>query len=91
MPFVLLFVFLICLLGTADAAFAAIAVAAHSAASAEPVRLAYLDPGSGSFLVQALIAMFAVIIVTSRMYWSKIKSFLGLGGPAIDDEDEDDV
>ena len=64
---------------------------------AEVVRLAYLDPGSGSFVVQALIAMFAGIVVTSRMYWSKIKSFFGMASSAADDgydpedEDEDDV
>ena len=52
-----------------------------TAASAESeVRsvLAYIDPGTGSFLVQALVAAVAGIAVTSRMYWSKIKGFLGL-------------
>jgi hypothetical protein len=44
-------------------------------------------------VVQALIAMFAGIAVTSRIYWSKIKSVLGFSSSSDldDDEDEDDV
>ena len=36
---------------------------------------AYLDPGSGSLLVQALIAVLAGIGATTTMYWRKLKSF----------------
>jgi uncharacterized integral membrane protein len=79
---------LMVLIGTADVALAALATATDV-----PARLAYLDPGSGSFVVQALIAMFAGIAVTSRIYWSKIKSVLGFSSSSDldDDEDEDDV
>jgi hypothetical protein len=42
-------------------------------------RLAYIDPGAGSFLLQALIAAFAGIVVTMSVYWQKLKSLLGLG------------
>ena len=52
--------------------------------SVQPV-LAYIDPGTGSFLVQALVAAIAGIAVTSRMYWHKIRGFLGLAS----DSDED--
>lgn len=52
------------------------------------VQLAYLDPGSGSFMVQALIAALAGIGVTMRLYWTKIKSMLGIATPS-DDEDLD--
>ena len=82
-------VFVWVVLAVAMNAQLALAAVSHSVASTEGLRLAYLDPGSGSFVVQALIAMFAGIIVTSRMYWSKIKSFLGLTS-AIDDDDEDE-
>ncbi|MEO1914448.1 MAG: hypothetical protein ABGW98_11405 [Myxococcales bacterium] len=79
---------LMVLIGTADVALAALATATDV-----PARLAYLDPGSGSFVVQALIAMFVGIAVTSRIYWSKIKSVLGFSSSSDldDDEDEDDV
>ncbi len=70
-------------LGLASAALASV-----GAPSYESVRLAYLDPGSGSFVVQALIAMLAGIAVTARMYWARIKSLLGMASDA-DDDDED--
>jgi hypothetical protein len=44
---------------------------------------AYLDPGTGSILLQAIIGGVASGLFIMRMYWRKIKSFLG-GGP--DDE-----
>ena len=47
-------------------------------APAGPERLAYLDPGSGSFLIQALVALVAGIAVALRTYWEKVKSLLGL-------------
>ena len=54
--------------------------------------LAYIDPGTGSFLIQAFVAAVAGIAVTSRLYWKKIKAFLGLtaeedeeAGPSRDD------
>jgi len=78
--------------GLSDVAFAALSGGSGVHVSAEPLRLAYLDPGSGSIVVQALIAMLAGIVVTSRMYWSKIKTFLGFSSATVDeDEDEDDV
>ena len=43
-------------------------------------QLAYLDPGSGSFLIQALVALVAGIAVALRTYWDKVRSFLGLTG-----------
>lgn len=64
------------------------AAASSSGPDLTTLRLAYLDPGSGSFVVQALIAMFAGVAVTVRLYWHKIKAFLGLG-PEVDEDDED--
>jgi hypothetical protein len=35
--------------------------------------LLYLDPGSGSFLIQLLLAVLLGAGVAVRMYWNKIK------------------
>ena len=48
--------------------------------------LAYIDPGSGSFILQALIATLAGTLVAVNIYWQKIKRFLGLSS----DDDEQD-
>lgn len=40
---------------------------------------AYIDPGTGSILLQGLIAAIAGIVVTGKLYWSRIKSALGIG------------
>jgi hypothetical protein len=49
---------------------------------------AYLDPGSGSILVQLIIAALvgAGIAITSS--WSKIKGWFGIKSKPEDDEDE---
>ena len=49
-------------------------------------QLAYVDPGAGSFILQALVAAMAGIIVTVSVYWRKIKGFLGFGSPPKDPE-----
>jgi hypothetical protein len=52
----------------------------------------YLDPGSGSMIIQLLIASVAAILVLVGASWGKIKSFLG--GKKADEgseEDEDEV
>ena len=36
---------------------------------------AYLDPGTGSMLLQGLIAVIAGGLVMMRLYWAKVKSF----------------
>lgn len=36
---------------------------------------AYLDPGTGSILLQGLIAAVAGGLVAARLYWSKVKQF----------------
>jgi len=44
--------------------------------AAQPV-FAYLDPGTGSMIIQGLIAGIAMVGVTARMYWHKLQTFLG--------------
>lgn len=55
--------------------------------------LLYLDPGSGSFLIQLLLAAGLGLGVAVKMYWSKIKSiFKGKKTEpteAIEEEDEE--
>ena len=49
----------------------------------------YLDPGSGSFLIQLAIAALLGLGVAFRASWSKIKGwFGGKSKPADDDDDE---
>ncbi len=58
--------------------FAVVLVAGIAPAAGRPggvTRLAYLDPGSGSFILQALVAMLAGAIVAINAYWTRIKRF----------------
>jgi hypothetical protein len=68
-----------------------IALVAGAASAAGGVahgpRLAYLDPGAGSFILQALVAMLAGAIVAVSTYWAKIKNFLGISKADKDDQD----
>lgn len=41
---------------------------------------AYLDPVSGSFLVQSLIAIVAGALVAIKTYWTKLKAFFSARG-----------
>lgn len=40
----------------------------------QPAR-AYLDPGTGSYLFQLLIAFFVGALFTIKLYWGKLKGF----------------
>ena len=51
--------------------------------------LAYLDPGSGSFLIQLAIATLLGLAVALRASWGKIRSWFGAKPKA--DEDDDDT
>ncbi len=46
----------------------------------------YLDPGSGSILIQILIASLLSLTFFFGMFWRKIKSILGFSNKATDDE-----
>jgi hypothetical protein len=50
---------------------------------------AYLDPGTGSILLQALIATVASSLFVIKMYWHKFRSLLGLNRNADDDTSHD--
>jgi hypothetical protein len=51
----------------------------------------YLDPGSGSFIIQLLIGAGAGILVTVGVFWERIKTFFGRSSEADPDEDVDDL
>jgi len=52
-------------------------------------KLAYVDPGSGSFILQALVATLAGAAVVINAYWGKIKQLLGIGAAEKDDQAAD--
>jgi hypothetical protein len=52
--------------------------------------IAYLDPGSGSYLLQLLIAGAMGGLLMLRIYWSKVKGFVArLLGREVPEEDEE--
>jgi hypothetical protein len=50
--------------------------------------LPYLDPGSGSFLIQILIATALGLGIALRASWGKIKGLFG-AKPKSDEDDDD--
>ena len=47
--------------------------------SSEPV-LAYLDPGTGSMLLQVILGGIAAVGVALKLYWHKLRVALGFRG-----------
>jgi hypothetical protein len=54
-----------------------------------PKALAYLDPGSGSIIIQLILAALLGIGVFVRIQWSRIKSLFGRKDSRDDDEDKE--
>ena len=50
----------------------------------------YLDPGSGSFLLQLAIAALLGLGVALRASWGKIKGWFGIKPKPKDDDDDSD-
>ena len=50
--------------------------------------LPYLDPGSGSFLIQILIAALLGLGIAIRASWSKIKGWFGIKSKVEEDDAE---
>lgn len=40
---------------------------------------AYLDPGTGSMMLQVILGGIAAIGVVLKLYWFKLRAFLGFG------------
>lgn len=50
-----------------------------------PHAHAYLDPGTGSYILQLAAAGLLASMFTLRMYWTKVKDWVrGLGKPRIE-------
>ena len=56
-----------------------ILVAAMALLITPGAALAYLDPASGSMILQAVIGGVAAAAVAFKVYWGRIASFLGIG------------
>jgi cell fate regulator YaaT (PSP1 superfamily) len=53
---------------------------------------AYLDPGTGSMILQGIIASIAVAGFTIKNYWYRIRAFFGKEAPSsLLDDDEDEM
>jgi len=52
-----------------------VAVIAGVALLLPPRVYAYLDPGTGSYLVQVALALALGALVSSKVWWHKVKSF----------------
>ena len=50
--------------------------------------LLYLDPGSGSFLIQLAIAALLGLAIALRASWGKIKGWFGIKSKPQEDDDE---
>jgi hypothetical protein len=55
--------------------------------------MAYLDPGTGSIILQGAIAGIAVAWFTIKIYWYKLASFFGKKPPEslLEDDTENDA
>jgi len=51
---------------------------------------AYLDPGTGSMIVQLLLGGVAGALMIGKLYWQKVKSLFGRPRPAHPAESQDD-
>jgi hypothetical protein len=54
------------------------------------MMLLYLDPGSGSFLIQLLIAAVAGVSIAVGANWRKLKRMLSKKKTTTDEDDDDD-
>ena len=65
-------------------------VASMALLSVSQGAFTYLDPGTGSMILQGVIAAIAVVGFTIKSYWYKIRAFFGKGGSAslLDDDEE---
>lgn len=43
-----------------------------------PAAYAYLDPGTGSMILQGILGGLAAAAVLGRLFWSRILTFLGI-------------
>jgi len=51
------------------------------------VLLAYLDPGSGSVILQALLGGVAAVAITGKLWWHRLLTLLHIRKPEDDTDD----
>lgn len=51
---------------------------------------AYLDPGTGSAILQGILGGLAALAITLKLYWHRLLRFLGLRKPATGPDRNDD-
>ncbi|TDJ45136.1 MAG: hypothetical protein E2O52_07160 [Gammaproteobacteria bacterium] len=56
--------------------YAALTLVAISALGVAPPAWAYLDPGTGSMIISAVVGLVATVGLAVKTYWYKIKAFL---------------
>ena len=62
-----------------------------SAFSLSTPAYAYLDPGTGSIVLQLLLGGTAGVVMVGRLYWDKIKGFFGIRSKVDDLTEEKDT
>ncbi len=62
-----------------------------SAMSLSTPAYAYLDPGTGSSVLQLLLGGTAGAVMVGRLYWDKIKGFFGIRSQADNLTEEKDT
>jgi len=50
---------------------------------------AYLDPGTGSMMLQVILGGVAAVGVAVKLYWHKLRVVIGLGKKEQSEEDSD--
>ena len=50
---------------------------------------AYLDPGTGSMLLQVILGGVAAVGVAIKLYWHKLRAAFGMGRKAGPEDDSD--
>jgi len=51
--------------------------------------VAYLDPGTGSMLLQVILGGVAAVGVAVKLYWHKLRAAFGMAKKVEPDEDQD--
>ena len=66
-----------------------LAVLTAVAISVSSPAYGYIDPGTGSLIIQGIIGAIAAVGVTLKIYWHKIKIFFSSRSKVVDtDEDQ---
>lgn len=76
---------------SAIATVCALALAASAVVALTPAdAFAYIDPGTGSFIIQGVIAAVVAVGFAVKLYWRKIKAVFS-GKSTTDENDNCDV